>query len=110
MKTTCCAACRASSRPARCSIGKRRPGATCCKPRSRPASPPGRARFAISDSDSLIASLAAFDLLAQDLEREPLVFRRCKLRLGAGEPGRGFIKRFAVARIESRVVKPGLQR
>ena len=36
-RTSCCAASRACSLPARCSIGKRRPAAICCKPASQPA-------------------------------------------------------------------------
>ena len=36
-RASCCAACPACSSPAKCSTGKRRPAATCCRRASRPA-------------------------------------------------------------------------
>jgi uncharacterized flavoprotein (TIGR03862 family) len=44
-RASCCALRRACSLPARCSTGKRRPAAICCRRVSLPASPPGAGRW-----------------------------------------------------------------
>src|ERR1700733_14044097 len=52
----------------------------------------------------------ALDLLAQNLELQPFLFRRGQFRLGGGERSRCRVERLAVARIETGISEPLMQR